>query len=266
MAVYVDDQPAVGTIVKLDPAVKQALTHEAEIEAMDRHPLHAVPGMDRVHTDNTGHDVLDPKWDNYVTSVLHPKGCPNYCGGNGECINYRCVCDRGWSGEDCTVATCPPHIPSGLDMAKDGFTPHGYTHFEYYPCNGNGDCLGGECACFMGWSGEDCSIVESKGFTGPDPILNRKQSKNVVLPPTTYVDYPPMPPTPPNRKLDLDSVAVTPSQMMYIYNKQKLPSVIAKQVKSDVKGKVIGYGPAVLRGHANRPKPAGSDSPRHSEN
>jgi hypothetical protein len=29
------------------------------------------------------------------------KGCRNYCSGRGVCLNGKCLCGKGYSGEDC---------------------------------------------------------------------------------------------------------------------------------------------------------------------
>eukprot|EP00753_Platysulcus_tardus_P007894 PLAT15521.1.p1 GENE.PLAT15521.1~~PLAT15521.1.p1 ORF type:complete len:836 (+),score=438.77 PLAT15521.1:38-2545(+) len=57
------------------------------------------------------------------------------CGGHGECRHGVCMCQRGWTGADCTARfSCP----------RD--------------CSGHGQCIAnGFCACASGFAGRDCS-------------------------------------------------------------------------------------------------------------
>ena len=70
-------------------------------------------------------------------SIIH--GCPNMCSGSGHCSHGRCTCDPEHHGADCGSrhASCPgwPNICGGFDR---------------------GVCLGGECACRLGWVGDQC--------------------------------------------------------------------------------------------------------------
>ena len=62
------------------------------------------------------------------------------CGGHGDCIAGFCLCERGWSGDDCSrEALTPLRCPNG--------------------CWGVGECdvLRGKCVCPPGYSGIDCS-------------------------------------------------------------------------------------------------------------
>ena len=62
--------------------------------------------------------------------------CDPGCGDHGKCEYGSCVCDKGWSGELCSLRTCP----------KD--------------CSNNGFCLNetGVCVCNRRYTGEDCSV------------------------------------------------------------------------------------------------------------
>ena len=83
------------------------------------------------------------------------RGCPGYtaageqCSGHGECqgilndttlqMTFTCLCDLGWNGTRCHVASCPDD------------------------CNNRGDCLTNAvvpyCAnCAEGWFGEACDV------------------------------------------------------------------------------------------------------------
>eukprot|EP00301_Raphidiophrys_heterophryoidea_P006720 c12688_g1_i1.p1 GENE.c12688_g1_i1~~c12688_g1_i1.p1 ORF type:complete len:630 (-),score=135.26 c12688_g1_i1:162-2051(-) len=131
-----------------------------------------VEGMIRKTSSEQGVEIFDSKFDDYVSAKLH--ACPNFCGANGACVRGVCVCDAGWAGADCTRPMCPPYPSSGFDMSRAGYVPHGYSDLEYFPCNGNGDCVTGICQCYLGWSGDDCSKIQSRGFTGPAPDINRR--------------------------------------------------------------------------------------------
>ena len=85
------DQRAVGATVKMDPALAKVLNEQEEREAFDRLYPTTVPGLERLGRDAKGQEILDPKFDNYVTAQLH--SCPNFCGGNGECVLGKCKCN-----------------------------------------------------------------------------------------------------------------------------------------------------------------------------
>mmetsp|Transcript_17848 Transcript_17848/g.20248 ORF Transcript_17848/g.20248 Transcript_17848/m.20248 type:complete len:811 (+) Transcript_17848:136-2568(+) len=80
------------------------------------------------------------------------EGCSSDCSGNGKCVNDACVCENPWIGSDCDLQVrCNNE------------------------CSGNGTCQSsGECKCFTGYSGEDCSQRETNlTLTGsPTSCLN----------------------------------------------------------------------------------------------
>ncbi|XP_059850443.1 tenascin-like isoform X2 [Hypanus sabinus] len=60
--------------------------------------------------------------------------CPENCNDRGTCIDGKCVCDAGFTGDDCGI---------------DGSCPN--------DCSDQGRCINGVCSCFEGYAGEDCS-------------------------------------------------------------------------------------------------------------
>ncbi|GKT20073.1 hypothetical protein ADUPG1_011638, partial [Aduncisulcus paluster] len=66
----------------------------------------------------------------------------NYCGDHGQCIGINeCLCDTGWSGNQCNIDSCGSELCSGSD---------------------HGECLRisptkHECSCYLGWNGSTCS-------------------------------------------------------------------------------------------------------------
>lgn len=58
----------------------------------------------------------------------------------GVCTSTGCKCNKGFSGEDCSLILCPSS------------------------CSNNGDCNFnlGKCECYEGYSGDDCSITQCK--------------------------------------------------------------------------------------------------------
>ncbi|KFP51908.1 Tenascin-R, partial [Cathartes aura] len=58
--------------------------------------------------------------------------CPNNCHNRGRCVDNECVCDEGYTGEDCSELICPND------------------------CFDRGRCVNGTCFCEEGFTGEDC--------------------------------------------------------------------------------------------------------------
>ena len=57
------------------------------------------------------------------------------CSGRGECIDAKCVCDDGYTADDCSRRRCEND------------------------CSGHGHCgVDGVCACHAGWFGSDCAL------------------------------------------------------------------------------------------------------------
>uniref|UniRef100_A0A8C9M317 Tenascin XB n=1 Tax=Panthera tigris altaica TaxID=74533 RepID=A0A8C9M317_PANTA len=93
------------------------------------------------------------------------RSCPRGCSQRGRCEDGRCVCDDGYSGEDCSVRRCP------RDCSQHGLCQDGVcTCWEGYAgedcglrtcpsnCHQRGRCEDGRCVCDDGYSGEDCSV------------------------------------------------------------------------------------------------------------
>jgi len=95
--------------------------------------------------------------------------CNKKCG-HGYCMDFKCHCKEGWSGEKCD-----------------------YQGECYNKCSGNGKCVGKKgkpvCKCKKGFTGKDCSDkVCTKSCSGRGECLNNKcrckpgfQGKNCEL-------------------------------------------------------------------------------------
>lgn len=87
--------------------------------------------------------------------------CPGEvpCSGHGKCADYptfRCDCQRGWSGSDCSEMTCP--------RGKSWFqrpTATNTAHNTEAECSDMGICdpITGLCACATGFSGSACEYM-----------------------------------------------------------------------------------------------------------
>ncbi|KAL4102731.1 Dkk4p [Phytophthora ramorum] len=89
-------------------------------------------------------------------SLLRPAEgftCPNYCSSRGLCLAQGlCSCPKGWSGPDCSIATCP------LGSAwADGVIGTDNGH-NLAPCSNRGECEldTGTCTCDSGFTGAAC--------------------------------------------------------------------------------------------------------------
>ncbi|KAF0881950.1 TENX protein, partial [Crocuta crocuta] len=86
------------------------------------------------------------------------------CSQRGRCENGRCVCDHGYTGDDCGVRSCPRGC-SQRGRCEDGrcVCDPGYTGDDCgsrscpWDCGEGGRCVDGRCVCWPGYAGEDCS-------------------------------------------------------------------------------------------------------------
>eukprot|EP00438_Fugacium_kawagutii_P007312 Skav235706 [mRNA] locus=scaffold280:342739:345994:- [translate_table: standard] len=82
------------------------------------------------------------------------------CSSHGKCVNSQCICDPGWSYDDCSV---PFKRLEDFPVHQC----HCFGRFSGYTCNellclnacsGRGICTDGVCHCEKGFHGDDCSI------------------------------------------------------------------------------------------------------------
>jgi len=87
--------------------------------------------------------------------------CPGEfeCSLQGNCPNdgtYRCSCDEGWMGSDCSIRTCPFGPPwFGYPDAND------VAHATWTECSSNGICdrSSGICSCALNFAGNACQYL-----------------------------------------------------------------------------------------------------------
>jgi len=103
----------------------------------------------------------------YATQAIQQ--CPGTvsCSGHGQCAGsptYRCNCDTGWTGSDCSNRLCP------TDVAWFAYpTANNVAHVsEQVECGNAGDCdrATGTCVCDAGYTGAACNRLTCAGTTG----------------------------------------------------------------------------------------------------
>jgi hypothetical protein len=92
------------------------------------------------------------------------------CSGHGRCRDGQCVCYQGWTGPDCSMAirTCPDGLESPQCpevCTEDAYAASGAEECTescnmITDCSGHGRCRDGQCVCYQGWTGPDCSIQD----------------------------------------------------------------------------------------------------------
>jgi len=104
------------------------------------------------------------------------------CSNNGKCVNKVCICNQGWTGEDCSIAECPNNCSNDIITDEESKSicvssyPESYCRCAPRSRRGGDDCskllclndcgIGGTCQedgtckCNSHHFGPDCSIFE----------------------------------------------------------------------------------------------------------
>jgi len=78
----------------------------------------------------------------FIQQSLTNEHCPLGCSGKGFCVNNKCLCEEGWTGE-----ACEKHV------LQEG-SP--FCEYEEQECAGNGICYSGKCYCDPQYTGKFC--------------------------------------------------------------------------------------------------------------
>ncbi|XP_051892780.1 tenascin-like isoform X7 [Pristis pectinata] len=92
--------------------------------------------------------------------------CPANCNDRGTCIDGKCVCEAGFTGEDCSIEDSCLNDCSDQGRCINGVCQcfEGYTGKDCsqevcrFDCGEHGTCLKEVCVCDEGYAGEDCRI------------------------------------------------------------------------------------------------------------
>lgn len=104
--------------------------------------------------------------------------CPSEdspCNMKGTCRGkptYRCDCQQGWSGVDCSLLTCPfGKAWFGRPKSRDNYA-HMSDHIV--ECSNMGTCnrITGTCACMDGFGGAACNVMSCPGKETNSPACN----------------------------------------------------------------------------------------------
>ncbi|XP_067825690.1 tenascin isoform X7 [Heptranchias perlo] len=92
--------------------------------------------------------------------------CPENCNERGTCVNGKCLCEQGFTGEDCSIEVSCLNDCSDQGRCINGVCHcfSGYTGEDCgqevcpFDCGEYGTCINGVCVCDEGYRGEDCGI------------------------------------------------------------------------------------------------------------
>lgn len=104
----------------------------------------------------------DPNISNQA--VLKANECPEECSNRGNCVNGKCFCIEGWSGEICEIGQCGKCVngncSAGFCKCLPGFEGPS-CELEAIcegQCSSRGICVkSGVCKCDVGWTSNNCS-------------------------------------------------------------------------------------------------------------
>jgi len=104
--------------------------------------------------------------------------CPNEnspCNLHGACRGkptFRCDCQQGWSGADCSLLTCP----YGKSWFGRPTSENDYAHMSdnFVECSNMGVCnkITGLCSCMGGFEGAACNVMSCPGKQSNQPACN----------------------------------------------------------------------------------------------
>ena len=94
----------------------------------------------------------------YNNSIKIDK-CDNInCGDNGKCVDGKCVCNQGYTGDNCQSKSTTNKC-------------------DNINCGDNGNCVEGKCVCNKGYMGDNC---QSKSTTNKCDNINCNYNGNCV--------------------------------------------------------------------------------------